>query len=72
MATEVGILHRLKKQLPDKEFFPADPGAVCQYMKTITLEGLRDSLLYDRHVITVPDDIRTRAKAAIDRMVSIG
>jgi quinolinate synthase len=41
-------------------------------MKTITLEGLRDSLLYDRHVITVPEDIRTRAKAAIDRMVSIG
>ena len=41
-------------------------------MKAITLEGLRDCLLYDRHVITVPEDIRTRAKAAIDRMVSIG
>lgn len=72
VATEVGILHRLKKQLPDKEFVPADPRAVCQYMKAITLEGLRDSLLYDRHLITVPEDIRTRAKAAIDRMVSIG
>ena len=72
VATEVGILHRMKKMAPDKEFIPADPAAVCEYMKTITLEGLRDSLLYDRHVITVPEDIRTRAKAAIDRMVSIG
>ncbi len=72
VATEVGILHRMKKMAPDKEFIPADPAAVCEYMKAITLEGLRDSLLYDRHVITVPENIRARAKAAIDRMVSIG
>jgi quinolinate synthase len=72
VATEVGILHRMKKLAPDKEFIPADPNAVCQYMKTITLEGLRDSLLHDQHVVTVPEEIRVRAKRAIDRMVSIG
>ncbi len=62
----------MNKMAPDKEFIPADPAAVCEYMKTITLEGLRDALLYDQHVITVPDDIRIRARAALDRMVSIG
>jgi quinolinate synthase len=72
VATEVGILHRMKKLAPDKEFIPADPNAVCEYMKTITLEGLRDSLLHDQHVVTVPEEIRVRAKLALDRMVSIG
>ncbi len=72
VATEVGILHRMRKMAPHKEFIPADPSAVCEYMKTITLEGLRDALKHDQHVITVPDDIRVRAKAALDRMVSIG
>jgi quinolinate synthase len=72
VATEIGILHRMKKLAPDKEFVPADPNAVCEYMKTITLEGLRDSLLHDQHVVTVPEEIRVRAKLALDRMVSIG
>jgi quinolinate synthase len=72
VATEVGILHRMKKLAPDKEFVPADPNAVCEYMKTIKLEGLRDSLLQDQHVVTVPEEIRVRAKLALDRMVSIG
>jgi len=72
VATEVGILHRMKKLAPDKEFVPADPNAVCEYMKTITLERLRDSLLHDQHVVTVPEEIRVRAKLALDRMVSIG
>lgn len=72
VATEVGILHRLRKMAPEKEFVPADPNAVCQFMKTITLEGLRDSLLYDRHAVTVPEETRRRAKAALDRMVAIG
>ena len=72
VATEVGILHRMKKVAPDKQFVAADPEAVCAYMKTITLERTRDSLLYDQHVVTVPPDIRAKARAAIDRMVSIG
>ena len=72
VATEVGILHRMRKMAPEKEFIAADPAAVCNYMKTITLEGLRDSLLLDRYVVSVPEDIRRQANAALERMVSIG
>lgn len=72
VATEVGILHRMRQMAPEKEFIAADPTAVCHYMKTITLEGLRDSLLLDQHAVTVPDDTRDKARAALDRMIHIG
>ncbi len=72
VATEVGILHRMRQLAPDKDFIPADPKAVCNYMKTITLEGVRDSLLLDRHVITVPKRIADRARRALDRMIELG
>ncbi len=72
VATEVGIIHRMQQTAPDKEFVPADPTAVCDYMKTITLESLRDSLRDDQYVVTVSTDIRLRARAALDRMVNIG
>ena len=72
VATEVGILHRMRQLVPHKDFVPADPEAVCSYMKTITLERVRDALLEDQHVITVPDAIAKRARAALDRMISIG
>ena len=44
VATETGILHRLRKEAPDKEFLPATPGAVCQFMKRITLPKVLWSL----------------------------
>jgi quinolinate synthase len=72
VATEVGILHRMQQIAPNKSFLPADPEAQCAFMKTITLEAVRDSLRLDQHVITVPPDIAGRARAALDRMVSIG
>jgi quinolinate synthase len=72
VATETGIMHRLRQMAPDKRFVAADPEAVCAFMKTITLEGLRDSLRYDRYVVTVPEDVSRRARAALNRMVSIG
>jgi quinolinate synthase len=72
VATEVGITHRMKQVAPDKEFVAADPEAVCAFMKTITLDRVRDALVHDRHVVTVPDDTAKRARAALDRMVSIG
>ena len=72
VATEVGILHRMKKVAPDKQFVAADPEAVCAFMKTITLDRVRDSLLHDQHLVTVPPDIRAKACAALDRMVNIG
>ncbi|MGH7516614.1 MAG: quinolinate synthase NadA [Gemmatimonadales bacterium] len=72
IATETGIMHRMKQAAPDKTFLAADPEAVCAYMKTITLPRVRESLVLDRFGITVPQDVARRAKLSLDRMVSLG
>jgi quinolinate synthase len=72
VATETGIMHRMRQVAPGKQFIPADPEAVCAFMKTITLTGVRDSLTLDRYHITVPADVAARARRAIDRMVALG
>ena len=72
VATEVGIIHQMEKQNPNKQFIAANPEAVCPFMKMITLEKVLTALKEDKHVITVPDQIAKKAKRAIDRMVSIG
>jgi quinolinate synthase len=72
VATEVGILHRMQQLAPHKQFYAADPEAQCAFMKTITLESVRESLVHTRHVVDVPPEIRRKAIAALDRMVSIG
>jgi quinolinate synthase len=72
VATEIGIMHRMQQIAPDKEFVPADPEAVCHYMKTITLRDVRDALWDDKHVVTVPEEIAARARGAIDRMIALG
>jgi quinolinate synthase len=72
IATETGIMHRMEQMAPQKQFIPADPEAVCAYMKAITLPGVRDSLTLDQHHVTVPEDIARRARTAIDRMVALG
>jgi len=72
VATETGILHRMRQVAPEKEFIPADPEAVCAFMKTITLTGVRDSLVLDRYHVTVSPEIARRARGAIDRMVALG
>jgi quinolinate synthase len=72
VATETGIMHRMRQLAPQKQFIPADPEAVCAFMKTITLPGVRDSLTLDRYHITVPADVAARARRAIDRMVALG
>ncbi|MHB1095824.1 MAG: quinolinate synthase NadA [Gemmatimonadaceae bacterium] len=72
VATEVGILHRLRRAYPGKQFFAANERASCAYMKVTTLPKVRDALLHLQHRITVPVDIADRARLAIERMVSIG
>jgi quinolinate synthase len=72
IATETGIMHRMEKLAPDKAFLPADPEAVCAYMKTITLPRVKESLELDRYHITVPKDVAARARASVDRMVALG
>jgi quinolinate synthase len=72
VATEIGILHRLRRANPTKHFIAANDRAQCAYMKVTTLPKVRDALLHLQHRITVPDDIAARARISIERMVSIG
>lgn len=71
IATETGIIHTLKTQNPRKEFFPATDKAICPNMKKISLEKVLWSLEDLQYKVTVPDDIRMKAKKALDRMVEI-
>jgi quinolinate synthase len=72
VATEVGILHRLRRENPEKTFYAANERAVCAYMKVTTLPKVLTSLQLMQHRITVPADIAKRARRAIERMVAIG
>ncbi len=69
VGTEIGILHRLKKENPGKKFIPASEQAVCPRMKLITLETVLWSLENMTHQVKVPERIRLRAKAAVDKML---
>ena len=71
VATETGILYRMKQQNPNKTFVPASDKAECQYMKMITLEKVYDALVHEKNVITVPKDIANKARLAINRMLEI-
>jgi len=70
IATEVGILHRLQKENPGKTFVPADARALCPNMKKITLEKVLWALEDMQPEVRVPEDIRRRAKIAVDRMLA--
>ena len=71
VATETGILYKMKKDNPNKTFIPASEKAECQYMKMITLEKVYDALINEKNVVTVPKDIADKARLAIDRMLAI-
>ena len=72
VATETGVLHRLRRENPGKEFVAAAESAECRYMKMITLENLRDALRDDKYEVTVPPGVAARARRAIERMLAIG
>ena len=69
VGTEVGIIHRLKKENPEKVFYPASEQAVCPNMKLITLEKVLWALEDMQPVIDVPPDIASRARRCIERML---
>jgi len=71
VATEAGIVYRLKEDNPGKEFYPASERAICPNMKKTTLEKVLFSLQELREEVRVPDDIRRRAQKAINRMLEI-
>lgn len=74
VATEVGIVHQMRKRYPDKEFIIAD-GCIgcrlmCPYMKMTTLEDVKRSLADGVHAIEVEPDIREGARLALERMIA--
>jgi len=71
VGTEVGLIYRLKTDNPAKEFYPASERAVCPNMKRTTQEKILWSLEELKEEVKVPDEIRLRAKKAIDRMLEI-
>ena len=72
VATELGILHRLRRAHPDKTFYAANDRAQCAYMKVTTLPKVKHALETLTHQITVPEDVAARARRAIERMIAIG
>jgi len=69
IGTEIGILHRLRRENPEKKFYPASAQAVCSDMKKITLEKILRSLQFGTGEITLSNQIIQRAKRSIQRML---
>ncbi len=71
VGTEVGILHRLKKENPNKTFIPVSEALVCPNMKKTTVENLYEALKEMKTRVVVPEEIAAKAKKAIDAMLAI-
>ena len=69
VATETGLIHRLRVAQPEREFIAANEAAICRYMKMITPDKLLDSLRLNIHEVTVEPEIAGRARLAIERMI---
>ena len=71
VGTEVGILHRLRKENPGKAFYPVSDRVVCPNMKKTTLENLDESLREMKTVVTVPEPVSSRARRAVEAMLAV-
>lgn len=71
VATETGILYKMRQQNPKKTFIPASENAECEYMKTITLDKVYRSLFDEKYEVNVPKKIADNARLSIERMLSI-
>jgi quinolinate synthase len=71
IGTEEGILHRLKKENPSKTFYLLSSALICPNMKKTRLENVIDVMENRRNAITIPEDIRLRAREALDRMLAV-
>jgi len=72
IATETGMLHRIEKENPTKKVYAACQWCDCAHMKVNTLEKLLWALEDMKYIVTVPEEIRIKAKRAIDRMLALG
>lgn len=71
IGTEMGMIHRLKKENPQKEFYPLSKNAICQNMKKTTLDNVLLALKTLNPRVTVPEEIAVKARASIQRMLAI-
>jgi len=71
VGTEEGILHRLRKENPGKQFYIAYEGAICPNMKLTTLERLYASLKEEKHLVKVPENVAKKARASLERMFQV-
>ena len=71
IGTEIGILHRLRKDCPAKKCYPLSPAAICSNMKKTDLNKVRNALISLQPRITVPEEIAHRARCAIERMLAV-
>ena len=74
VATEAGIVYRLRREIPEKTFWPVSHMALCEYMKMITLDGLLTCLKQDTDPsfeVRVAPEVAERARQAIQRMTEI-
>ncbi|WP_018024688.1 quinolinate synthase NadA [Corynebacterium ulceribovis] len=72
VATEIGMLHQLRKAAPDVDFEPINDRASCSYMKMITPAALLRSLALGADEVDVPTDVADKARASLERMIAIG
>jgi len=71
IGTEEGILHGLRKENPDKSFYLISNGQICTDMKKTTLEIVAQTMELRQNIVTVPEEVRLRAKQAVDRMLAV-
>jgi quinolinate synthase len=71
VGTEIGLMYRLRRENPDKVFYPLRKDMICPTMKKTTLKSIVRSLKENTYIIKVPEDIRVPAKRALDRMLAI-
>jgi quinolinate synthase len=72
VATEIGMIHQLRKAAPGVDFRAVNERASCKYMKMITPEKLLVSLRELRDEVVVDPEIAAKARGAVERMISIG
>ena len=71
IATEPGVIHRLRQISPDSEFIPVSEENVCEYMKKITLLDLFGTLLHIKNMVEVPADTADKAVQSVRRMLEL-
>ena len=71
IATELGVVERLKRDVPDKEFILVSKKAICPNMKCHHLEDIYNALLYEQHEINVPNELIKSALKPIQKMIAI-